>query len=158
MRKLKLLTAMLAMATGILLAGGCASGDTKPGEWAAATQVDWQLTQLHGQKPLDGTQPSVTFAEDGRLVGSGGANRFFGGYEVDPATGSLTIGALGSTLMFLDDPAGNMEQERLYLNTLSSVQSYRLQNGQLVLQREGKTILRFTPAPGSGSTNAEPRP
>jgi len=57
----------------------------------------------------------VRFAEDGRLHGSGGCNRYFAAYEIGPGD-SLNIKNIGSTRMAC--PQDVMDQEMRYFEAL----------------------------------------
>lgn len=82
---------------------------------------------------------------DGRITGSGGCNRFMGGYELDDDR--LTVGPLASTFKACEEPI--MNQEMLYLNALQGAQRYELDpqgNLTIVYQTEqGSGVLRFVP-------------
>ena len=81
---------------------------------------------------------------DGRLSGSGGCNRFMGGYQTQGE--KLSIEPLASTFMACE--AAAMNQETQYLRALEAAQRYELDNqGQLTIfykidQKSG--VLRFT--------------
>jgi heat shock protein HslJ len=83
---------------------------------------------------LPATAVTVLF-ENGNLTGSAGCNSYFGSYAMEGANG-ITIGPLGSTLMFCGEP-GVMEQETAYLTLLQSAVSYEVSGAQLILSDAG---------------------
>jgi heat shock protein HslJ len=95
---------------------------------------------------LAGSQVTAEFGFDGTLSGTGGCNRYSGGYELDGA--QIQIGPLASTMMACLEPAGLMEQESAYLKALEGAASYRLEEGKLeLLDPAGQVILVFSKTP-----------
>lgn len=128
---------------------GCISPQARDGDWERVVNTPWTLTQIDGKAPLnsadDSPQPlTLELSDDGRAAGFAGVNRFFGSYESTPA-GELRFAALGATRMFRDDPPGLMDQEQQLLATLGEIDSFRIQNGKLVLLSAGKKSLVFLP-------------
>lgn len=86
---------------------------------------------------------TVDFAGD-RVSGSGGCNRFMGGYEVKGK--QLSIGTLASTRKACEQD--KMGQESRYLTALQGAQRYEINDlGQLsifYLTQQGSGVLRFT--------------
>lgn len=112
------------------------------GSWRLAnmTAGDFPTPMLPaGEEPL-----TAEFAGD-RLTGSGGCNRFTGGFET---TGNqLTVGPLATTFMACEPEI--MNQESQYLNALQGAQQYDLDDeGNLTITyqtEEGGGVLRFVP-------------
>lgn len=101
----------------------------------------WQLISIQGQNVLEDTTVTLEFDEE-RAFGSAGCNSFGGNYTLDGT--NLQFGPLASTMMFCSSPEGAMEQEGLYLNTLSQTASFQVNDGQLELLNDaGETILVF---------------
>jgi len=99
----------------------------------------WVLTDIVGKTvPLSGKaymrfhQNEKTFVD-----GSGGCNRFSGNFTV--VGSALRVGPLISTRMACPD----MREERAFFNALQSVDAYRLEQGELLLLRDGAPLLRF---------------
>lgn len=84
-------------------------------------------------EPVEGGDPML------QLRGSGGCNRFFGGYALDGA-GGLTVTELGSTRMMCPDSV--MAAEDALLTNLPRATSYVVSGSELVLETEGGK-LRF---------------
>jgi heat shock protein HslJ len=85
--------------------------------------------------PAPGASITLLFEED-RLAGSAGCNRYFGGYEVEGE--ELSVGMIGSTMMACAPEV--MEMEARYLAALGATESFRLQDGQLVLHSAAATL------------------
>ena len=83
--------------------------------------------------PLRGTKLSIEFIED-RVAGSAGVNRFMGVVTKDPM-----FGPLATTLMTGSED--HMAQERIYLDHLSSVDSYEVDTNELRLIAEGLVVV-----------------
>lgn len=103
----------------------------------------WSLERY---KAADGTMTAVVPAttvtalfENGNLTGSAGCNSYFGSYTQEGQNG-ITIGPLGSTLMFCGEP-GVMEQETAYLTLLQSAASYDVSGAMLTLSDAGGLII-----------------
>ena len=81
---------------------------------------------------------TLQFLLDGRLSSSTTYNRLVGSYEADGER--LMISAPGATMMAC--PKALMEQERVWLNLLPTVESFRVDgSGALILTAaEGNTI------------------
>jgi len=136
----------LVFAAALLVSTGCVSVASEPGDWRDAVGREWVLTKLHGKATLKNNRPTLTLADDARVVGHGGANRFFGTYHATPE-GSLRFAALGSTQMFRPDPPQTMQQERRYLEALGQVESYRVTPRRLVMLAGKTKLLVFAHPP-----------
>jgi heat shock protein HslJ len=85
---------------------------------------------------------SIVFTAEGRAHGSGGCNRFTGGYNV--SGNALRFGQVGSTMMACPPPA--MELEHRFHAALVETRGWRIEDRALLLTSEaGVTLLRFTP-------------
>jgi heat shock protein HslJ len=83
--------------------------------------------------PLRGTKLSLEFVEE-RVSGSAGVNRFMGVVTNDPM-----FGPLATTLMAGSED--HMSQERIYLDHLTSVDSYEVDTDDLRLIAEGLVVV-----------------
>jgi heat shock protein HslJ len=107
--------------------------------------VTWQVSEARtGAGALAPAGVTATFElQDGQITGSGGCNRFFGGYTVDGS--SLTIEQLGSTMMMCDD--ATMAFEQAFLAGLGEVAEYAVVGQQLHLfGADGTLLLSAAPA------------
>lgn len=85
--------------------------------------------------------PSINFAAGGKVAGSGGCNRFFGGYRQDGE--ALTFSTLGSTRMTC--PPEVMKTEQAFFNMLKAVRSAKEDGSRLVLRDgAGKELARLS--------------
>ena len=117
-----------------LVAAACASN--APATILADT--NWTVASLNGE-PVAERAPTIEFSGD-RISGSGGCNRYFGGYEVTGAE-TIVIRGVGSTEMACE-PAEVMTREQAYFTALGAVRSYRRDDDQLILSAvAGPTIV-----------------
>ncbi|MFC2018631.1 META domain-containing protein [Chloroflexota bacterium] len=93
------------------------------------------------QTALADTKITAEFkSADGKLGGSSGCNRYFGGYET--SKNKLTvIPPIGATMMACPGPI--MEQEQEYLSLLQTAETFRIQGGKLTISTSGGQILVF---------------
>jgi putative lipoprotein len=96
---------------------------------AAITGVEWQVEHIEGVDNLGGARPTLTIGADGRAGGSTGCNRFFAKATIDGE--ALAFSEAGTTFMACDEAV--MRVERAFLDALSAVAAYRLEDGALVL-------------------------
>jgi heat shock protein HslJ len=154
---LRLAIALIALAgTGLIhpalaqQASPTESQQTAPQQMAQSSTLSgsWRLANMTaGNSPmpmLPSEELTLEFA-DGRVAGSGGCNRFMGGYET---TGqNLSIGPLASTFKACEEPI--MSQEMNYLQALQGAQRYELNDQGLTITYQtdqGSGVLRFLPA------------
>ena len=108
------------------------------GETVSLLLGDWMVTAIGGAPPIAGTEPTLAFAEGGKLGGAASCNRFFGDYTL---TGEgLGIGALGASMMACEAPV--MAQERALTEILEGVTNFAIAaDGALVLTAaDGRTL------------------
>ena len=107
--------------------------------WILAQQaVDGALS------PIPDGVLATLLMQDGASGGSGGCNSWFGDYTLDGT--SLTFSDIGSTMMFCEGPAGEVEQA--YLANLADVATYTIVGSQLnLLSADGAPLLVFDAAP-----------
>jgi heat shock protein HslJ len=85
--------------------------------------------------------PSISFGADGKVAGSGGCNRFFGGYRQDGE--ALSFSTLGSTRMAC--PQEVMRKEQAFFALLKAVRSAKVEGAKLVLRDgAGKALARLS--------------
>lgn len=118
----------LALACG-LAAAACASVAPE----APLSETRWVVQTINGQ-PVAFRTPTLEFAAD-RISGTGGCNRFFGGYASNGD--QLTFSGVGSTEMACEQPV--MAQESAFHAALGAVRSYRRDGETLVLEGEGES-------------------
>jgi heat shock protein HslJ len=107
---------------------------------------DWKLVALDGKEvltPPGGQAPYLRLmSADGRVVGHGGCNRFFGGYKLDGD--GLRFSALGSTKMACPGDIDRLEQA--LFNALGSARRFKLSGDMLELSGETAPLARFRAA------------
>ena len=102
--------------------------------------------------PLQGTELTATFQDDGRLAGSAGCNRYGTTYEAIGS--SLTVNSqIAVTRMWCGDPEGAMAQEDAFLQAWGRVAAYDNPKDRLELaDAEGATVFVFVLAKSPGPT------
>lgn len=115
---------------------------------ASAIAGSWRLANMT-ESPfptpmLPSTDLTAEFA-DGRVSGSGGCNRFNGGYQA-PGSNQLSIGPLASTFKACEQSL--MDQESRFLKALQGAQRYEMDGpDQLTIYyktEQNSGVLRFT--------------
>jgi heat shock protein HslJ len=93
---------------------------------------------------LNDRQVSIDFTSDGKISGSGGCNRYFGGWGfLEGTKDAIRIWRTGSTKMACEGPI--MTQEYRYLEELSRVSTFTTEGKELRLYYdEGRGVLRFS--------------
>lgn len=101
--------------------------------------TSWRVTAVNnGQQAIQSILPDTTITalfKDGKLTGSAGCNNYWAAYKVSGQ--EIEIGIAASTRMFCSNPPGIMEQEKLFLEALRGVKSYRFSGKRLELLNAG---------------------
>lgn len=163
-------TIIATLAIAALLLGACAAPTGRTEPTAAPTQIptaqpapaeptategamseptndlagtSWSLSELAGAAPVEGRDPAtIEFTTEGRVAGSSGCNRFFGGYTVEGA--SLTIGQVGSTMMACEPEL--MQQEQALFAALGQAAGYTIAGDTLTITTADGGAVVFTRA------------
>lgn len=126
------------MAAVCLISGLVAAACASNAPIAALADTRWTVASINGE-PVAERAPTIEFSGD-RISGSGGCNRYFGGYEVTGAE-TIVIRGLGATEMACS-PTEIMAREQTYLTALDAVRAYRREGDQLTLSAvAGPTIV-----------------
>ena len=130
------LSALLSLPDGTVLTGCCAV----PEESRLARTI-WTLDRFRGRAVTGSPPPDIRFAPDGGISGFGGCNIYAGRLDQttvavvgaeEPLTGAATCGEEDAAL------------ERLYLEALAMVVSYRMEGRKLaLLDTEGSVVLLY---------------
>jgi heat shock protein HslJ len=130
----------IVLAAGIALAG-CAS-TAAPTATGSSTlflaKTNWVAEDVNKAGLIDNSRVTLSFSGDDKIAGSGGCNRFFGGYrEADKA---LTVSGIGSTKMACAPAL--MDQEGKYLSVLGAAKSFALNDrgGLVITAGDGRTV------------------
>jgi heat shock protein HslJ len=91
------------------------------------------------QTVVQGTNPVVTFHDDGTLEVQGGCNAFGSNWAVD--NGVLTIDRGAQTLKACDQPHGVMDQEAALKTALSSAVDVQVVGDTMTLLDDNGSIL-----------------
>jgi heat shock protein HslJ len=99
--------------------------------YAATLEGNWRLESLGGFPVLRMTEITAQFhdAPNGDITGTGGCNRYFGGFSTD--SGNIKIGPVASTFMACDQL--RMRQESRYFQALQSATSYEVSDENMQL-------------------------
>ena len=144
--------ALALLLLGGLLLGGCGLfGADGPADGAdRLVDTPWQLTTLRAPDgravPVDSLigQPdssaayTLTFRNDGHLVGVAACNRYGGDYAARD-DGTLLLKVSFVTEAFCGEGA----RESLYLDALSSADAYEVDDEGLRVRFDGEGVLRF---------------
>jgi heat shock protein HslJ len=109
-----------------------------------ASNFLWILSQINGQVPVAGSVVTLQF-KGYTVEGFAGCNTYSASVLYNnPA---MTFSNIASGKKACSSPAGVMQQESSYLNTLSLVKFFRLQQGQLLLlDQSGNLLLGYQAA------------
>lgn len=112
---------------------------------SALTNKRWRLVTLNDKEIVMQAKAQkmpylVIESEEDRIIGFAGCNRFNGGYEQTNSEG-IRFSKIASTKMACD----YISLEAEYLQTLETVETYKIDQGQLTLMNtEGDEILVFS--------------
>ena len=111
--------------------------------WSMADK-DWTLFAVEGKRiELEGEAPSIRFdSKGGKISGFTGVNRYFGTYA--STAPSMQIDPGGMTKMAGEE--SQMRLETTFVGLLEKVNRATVEEGELVLSRGGKELLRFRAA------------
>jgi len=99
--------------------------------------TEWKLIRLNGAEVAAENRPTLIFGTNGQLSGSGGCNRYGGGFTREDQT--LRVGPIFSTMMACSQPI--MTQENAFLAALEAAATLRLANNQLILSGDGVELV-----------------
>jgi heat shock protein HslJ len=101
----------------------------------------WELESLIGKDVLLGTTITLKFSDD-QVSGSAGCNQYGGSYQA--GENSLSLSDVFWTEMGCLEPEGILDQEGLYLATLSAAARYQITADRLeVFDEAGAQVLVF---------------
>jgi heat shock protein HslJ len=125
-----------------LLLAGCGQNDGGEKSGGDVAGYEWKLTEINGISPIAGRDVTLKL-EDGQAGGSSGCNSYGGAVTLDGT--KISFKDLFQTEMACMDPVGIMEQESVYLQTLSQTASYQTAGARLELKNAaGETTLVFS--------------
>lgn len=110
--------------------------------------TSWQVETMGGTAIVAGSEPQITFTQDGQINGTTGCNRFFGAYAQTGA--QLVFSNLGMTKMACMED-GIMGQEMAFAAILSGKTEGRIDSlGNLVIRGENGVSFTARPLPAEG--------
>lgn len=112
-------------------------------EPAPLAGTSWKVEGMGGTGIVAGSEPTISFSRDGRISGSTGCNRFFGGYE--QAGAKVTFSGVGMTKMMCMGE-GIMAQEMKFAAILSQAADFSI-DGLGNLKLSGADGLGFVARP-----------
>ena len=112
-------------------------------EEEALTATTWKLTAIDKREPIEAPNEITLTFNDGQVSGNSGCNSFGGSYSVNGD--KIQFSQLASTMMACMQPEGIMEQEQVILQYLNQAQTYRFEDGRLVLVVSGQETLTYEP-------------
>jgi heat shock protein HslJ len=121
-----------------LLLAGTAFADAAP-----VPESRMKLIAIRGEVPIEGTEITILFGNDGILSGGAGCNAYTARYEV--LGGGIKVERPATTKMFCSKPEGIMMQENAYLDLLEQTASMRLYRGAVeFFSISGEPLLLFS--------------
>lgn len=103
---------------------------------------DWDVVNLATPDavtgPIDGTAPTVSFADDGTVSATTGCNDGSGEWQLEGD--ALSIGPLAATFRTCDSPEGVMDQEAALFQALEDTAQMSIAGDTLTLLRADGTI------------------
>ena len=129
---------------------------------ASLVMTPWDVLYYNNGKggmttPLNGSEISLLFGNDGQVSGNAGCNNYTAGFKVNGD--QLAIGPAAATRMFCSTPEGVMDQEVAYLNALGSVSSFTIQGDALtLLDAKGTKLVEAKMASLPAATQPAPVP
>jgi heat shock protein HslJ len=112
--------------------------------------TSWRAVSVAGERPVDGSEPTIVFELDGRVRGSAGCNRYMSQQSVSIQDGELEI---GGTLMTLGACVGDggadlpvMAVEESFSAVLGTADHIALRGLQLVISgSNGEVVFERKP-------------
>lgn len=106
--------------------------------------TSWTVVRINGAPTQPDARPTMDFAFDGSLSGSGGCNQYTGSFRTDEDR--ITVRDLASTMMACD--AGLMAQEQALSAALGGATTWYLtEQGDLELDGSGRIVAQPAAAP-----------
>jgi putative lipoprotein len=121
-----------------VVACGAPGPSLERNEWS----LDSYGEQDEPEHVLDGTRITMKFDQaKAEVSGSGGCNTYFGSYDIDGS--SLSISNLAWTEMACLSPSGVMEQEQEFLSLLADAGSFKIDDDSLTITCSNGKQMHF---------------
>jgi len=133
---------LIALGLAVAL-GGCRTAGPEGASGAGLADTSWVAEDIDGRGLLAGVQSTLVFDDTQRISGRAACNQYFG--TVERGEGArLLLKPAGSTRMACPDPV--MDQERRFLEALTTITTYRRDGTALLLLDSAGTVkLRLAP-------------
>lgn len=123
------------LCASLMLAGLSASHAAQTGIYG-----NWIAERIQGHQVSSKFQTTLDIAEDGKISGSGGCNRYMGGMEIKEYT--IKVLPAGSTMMAC--PPLMMKQDSQFHKALAMVTSWQIKKDKLILiDAKNREVLRL---------------
>lgn len=136
---------IIAAISMVALVGCCGCRAAKSQNPYTLTDYKWKLYELNGGVKFADTeheQYNIIFnQEDGQVQGQAACNSFFMPYATSEVR-KLKLSEGGLTRALCQDSRA----EQIYIQTLSTVDSYTIDGDMLMLQKDGEVVAIFTAA------------
>ena len=132
----------------LLTAGNGTQIELTPTGLKPLAGTSWQVETMGGTAIVAGSEPQITFTQDGQINGTTGCNRFFGAYAQTGA--QIAFSSVGMTKMACMAD-GIMGQEMAFTAILSGKTEGRIDSlGYLVIRGENGISFTARPLPAEG--------
>ena len=101
----------------------------------------WTVISLNENLLLKDTAISFSVSVKGKVKGNAGVNNYFGQWEI--SKDRITSSKMASTKMFGIEPKGIMQQEELFLSTLSTITRWHVDGEELQLFDGNEIVIRL---------------
>ncbi|HEV7767605.1 MAG TPA: META domain-containing protein [Thermoanaerobaculia bacterium] len=131
---------MILIVAAALMIPGCTMSTAQHEE---LREREWKLVSIEGfaTMPSGVANPTIFFANDGRLRGNTGCNTAGAAYTTEGDR--LTIDAMFTTKRACVDPNGG-ELERRYIEAVEATRRFAIEGGELqLIDGDGKVVARF---------------
>jgi heat shock protein HslJ len=136
-----------ALALGLLIvimavSCGAPSDTSRPPAASPATLAGtaWRLLLIGGRVPPAGPPVTIAFTATD-VSGAGPCNSFSGRYTIDPQTGAIRIGELGSTKRACAEPARSDLENALFTSLTTATAAGVDPDGRLLLTGSGAQLV-----------------
>jgi putative lipoprotein len=103
--------------------------------------VDWIVAAIDGKDAVGQTKPTFRIEADGKVNGRGGCNGYGGAATLKDGQ-KITFGDMHATLMACEQSV--MDQEMRFFAALKEVETFRIEDGKLVLAgKNGEELMRL---------------
>lgn len=128
------------IATAVLGAGLIFAGFSAAYAAEKTLYGDWIAERIQGHKLKGKVQSTLEIAQDGRISGTGGCNRYMGSMVIEGE--KITVKPVGGTMMACPPPM--MQQDDKFHKALSAVTRWKINNDRLVLiDSKNREVLRL---------------